>query len=192
MSEYSKLDAQHTCMKRFTTFGIIACIVLAIALASASMVSAQTATFVSRGDTALLIAKMPSCTTACPDSILRTWSVYGQRYARVVPAKFTDTLRIARTAQPAVATLHYLPYRATAKASQVPALVIAWYSSTGQRLTQLAIPPGDSIRAVAFMQFADGRTSRIPSPMTWTIPPNVPATQRVLGTMKDTLWLVAK
>lgn len=153
---------------------------------------AQTATFVSRGDTALLIAKMPACTTACPDSILRTWSVYGQRYARIVPAKFTDTLKVARTSQPAVATLQYLPFRATAKASQVPALVIAWYSSAGLRLTQLAIPPGDSIRAVAFMQFADGRTTRIPSPMTWTIPPNVPATQRVVGTMKDTLWLVAK
>jgi hypothetical protein len=167
-------------------------LLLAVVCMLGPTAGAQTATFVSRGDTALLIAKMPACTTACPDSILRTWSVYGQKYARIVPAKFTDTLKVARTSQPAVATLQYLPFRATAKASQVPALVIAWYSSAGLRLTQLAIPPGDSIRAVAFMQFADGRTSRIPSPMTWTIPPNVPAVQRVVGTMKDTLWLVAK
>lgn len=179
-------------LRRATGIGLLLCVLTALALASASMLSAQTTTFVSRGDTALLVAKMPACTTACPDSIRRTWSVYGQQYARVVKPKTTDTLRVLRTTKPADATLQYVPYKATVKTVAVPALVVAWYSSAGVRITTLTIPERDSIKAVAFMQYADGRTTRIPSPMTWTLPPNVPATQRVIGTMKDTLWLIAR
>lgn len=178
---------------RVLAFTIRIALLLAVVCMLGPTVSAQTATFVSRGDTALLIAKMPTCTTACPDSILRTWSVYGQKYARIVPAKFTDTLRVLRTSQPVVATLQYLPFRASAKTSQVPALVIEWSTSQGVRLTSPSVPELDSIRAVAFMRYADGRTTRIPSPMTWSMTA-LPgrAIARTVGTMKDTLWLVAK
>lgn len=177
---------------RLVTFTIRIALLLAVVCMLGPTADAQTATFVSRGDTALLIAKMPACTTACPDSILRTWSVYGQRYARIVPARYTDTLRVLRTSQPVVATLSYLPYRATAKTSQVPALVISWTTAAGVPLTALQIAEHDSIRAVAVMRYADGHTARIPSPMTWTMQTPVGVTQRVVGTMRDTLWLVRR
>lgn len=191
-SSYTTTRERQQRIRRATSVSLILCVIAALTLAFSATAGAQTVSFVSRGDTALLVAKMPQCTTACPDSIRRTWSVYGQQYARVVKPKTTDTLRVLRSTQPADATLQYLPYKATRKTIAVPALVIAWYSSHGARLTALTIPERDSIKAVAFMQYADGRTARIPSPMTWTLPPNIPATSRVVGSMKDTLWLVAK
>lgn len=168
---------------------------LALSLGLGTIAAAQTPSIVHRGDTILLVVKQSTCTTACPDSILRTWAVYGQRYSKVVKAKTTDTIRIARSGTPANAQLFTTPYKSTVKTVAIPEMRITLTNSKGVKIPGISMVEFDSVRAVSEWVYPDGSVTRIPTtmPMTWTVPTASPFLKlRVAGGVrKDTLWMVA-
>ena len=104
--------------------GVLALIVAFVAFALLPFaLRAQTVSVVYATDSALLIAKMPACTTACPDSIVRVWTYNGQRYTRTVKSKATDSIRVKRATTATTATLEYLPLKSTRKSLAVSAWI---------------------------------------------------------------------
>lgn len=99
---------------------------LALALAScavATLAPAQTLSVVNKADSALLIVKLPTCTTACPTSVQGVWRYGSHQFTRTLKPKAVDTVRVARLGVADSATFDYTPIKATQKSVAVAAYV---------------------------------------------------------------------
>lgn len=153
----------------------LGCALLVLAALALTLVPfalrAQTVSVVHVNDSALLIAKMPACTTSCPDSILRVWTVNGQRFAKVVKARAVDSLRVKRATTAQTATLEYVPLKSTRKSVTVsafipvppPVVVPPVDTATPPVVTPPPAPTGDSVIAAQIVRLASGTGSTVVS-----------------------------
>ena len=96
MRDHGATDEAIAAHVRAHALALLGAIVIAGVLVYPSLSHAQTTRVVLQRDSVLLIATLPRCTTACPDSVHLAWTYGAQRIAHIVKPKAIDTVRMAR------------------------------------------------------------------------------------------------
>lgn len=107
---------------RAHALALLGAIVIAGVLVYPSLSHAQTTRVVLQRDSVLLIATLPRCTTACPDSVHLAWTYGAQRIAHIVKPKAIDTVRMARRPVLDSARLTYTPFKGVPQVVAIPAM----------------------------------------------------------------------